>query len=783
MEISTRSGRYVFGLSLLIVFVVSFAVSSPAQSSIITTHAGSAVPESSAQAITHPIDQPSGVVLDGAGGFYVSSAIQNRVYRVTADGALTLIAGNSSAGFSGDGGPATSARLNRPSGIALDAAGNLYIADTWNGRVRKVNAAGVISTIGDTPLANPQSVAVDATGNLYIADTWNGRVRKVTADGVMTIVAGNGTIGFSGDGGPAASAQIGIPSAVAVDAAGNLYISDTANHRIRKVTVNGVISTVVGDGRTIRGGGDGGPATSAQINGALGLALDAAGNLYIADAYDSSIRKVTPDGVISTIDGGLVRFDVGDQVIFFAQFRFPSGVAVDATGNVYIADTNNSRVSRVTAGGVISTVAGVGIGFVGDGGPATSARLLSPTDVAVDAAGNLYITDSTNSRIRKVTADGVISTVAGRGINVPTHLGDGGLATSALLFYPRSIAVDAAGNLYIAEGNHNIRKVTADGVISTIAGSTRFGFGGDGGPATSALLGSPTGVAVDAAGNLYIADSYNQRIRKITVDGMISTIAGTGTYGFSGDGGPAISAELASPSGVAVDTAGNLYIADLGNFRVRKVTAGGLISTIAKGNADADEEGFGPQDIAVDAAGNVYVVGLSWDKDSVTKVTPGGVISIVAGNGISGFSGDGGSAASAQINRPLGITVDAAGNLFIADTLNNRVRRVANATDPPLVTTVQFNPSIIAVGSFWTATFSGTNLTDQTYFDVRFQRQGSGIDQVAVNWQRGTAAPHSVSSGTDTGTWIVTGVRPHQEISDHSADFVSVSGRLEVQNQ
>jgi len=738
MEISTVRSRYVSGLSLLIAFV-SFAVSSPAQSSIITTRAGSALPERSAQAVTHPIDQPSGVVLDGAGGFYVASAIQNRVYRVTADGALTLIAGSSSAGFSGDGGPATSAKLNRPSGIALDAAGNLYIADTYNLRVR-----------------------------------------KVTADGAMTIYAGNGTIGFSGDGGPAISAQIGVLSAVAVDAAGNLYISDTTNHRIRKVTVNGVISTVVGDGGITPSGGDGGPATSAQINGALGLALDAAGNLYIADAYNSSIRKVTPDGVISTIGGGLVRFDFVDRVVFFPQFRFPSGIAVDATGNVYIADTNNSRVSKVTAEGVISTVAGVGIGIVGDGGPASSARLLFPSDVALDAAGNLYIADTANSRIRKVTADGVISTVAGNGIQVPTHLGDGGPATSALLFHPRSVTVDAAGNLYIAEGNHNIRKVTAGGVISTIAGSTRVGFGGDGGPATSAQLGFPTGVAVDAAGNVYIADSYNHRIRKITVGGMISTIVGTGTYGFSGDGGPAISAELAAPSGVAVDTAGNLYIADLGNFRVRKVTPGGLISTVARGNDDAIEEGFGPQDVAVDAGGNVYVVGLSWDKDSVTKVTPGGVISIVAGNGISGFSGDGGPATSAQINRPLGVAVDAAGRIYIADTVNNRVRRVRDTTGLPLVTGIQFDPAGVSVQSSWTATLFGINLTNQTYFDLRFRRPGSSTDEVALNWQQGTAASHSVPNGTEAGTWTVTGVRAHQDIGDHTDDFVPVSKTLTV---
>jgi uncharacterized protein (TIGR03437 family) len=322
-------------------------------------------------------------------------------------------------------------------------------------------------------------------------------------------VAGNGTDGFSGDNGPATSAQLYYPYGVAVDPHGNIYIADFANNRIRKVS-NGVITTVAGVGPvgSYGGfGGDGGPATSA----ALGA---------------------------------------------------PMGVAVDSAGNLYIADTSNSRIRKVS-NGVITTVAGnAAAGFSGDGGPATSASLSWPMGVAVDPVGDLYIADYSNQRIRKV-ANGVITTVAGGG----TSLGDNGPATSAQLYYPRGVAVDPAGNLYIADsGLDRVRKVSS-GVITTVAGNGTPGFSGDGGPATSAQLSSPSGVGVDAAGNLYIADTNNNRIRKVS-NGMITTVAGNGVAGPSGDGGPATSAWLSEPYGVAVDSAGNIYVADTGSSRI-----------------------------------------------------------------------------------------------------------------------------------------------------------------------------------------------------------------------
>ena len=336
-----------------------------------------------------------------------------------------------------------------------------------------------------------------------------------------------------------------------------------------------------------------------------------------------------------------------------AQLSWPEGVALDAAGNLYIADIT-SRIRKVGVDGNISTVAGTGIfGFSGDGGPATSAQLSWPESVAVDTAGNLYIADLRNYRIRKVDATGVISTVAGTGIF--GYSGDGGPATSAQLANLYSVAVDSAGNLYIA-GNHHIRKVDAStGNISTVAGSGEQGYSGDGGPATAAQLTFPDGVEVDAAGNLYIADTGNRCIRKVDIDGNISTIAGTGTRGFSGDGGPATAAQLRWPRGVAVDTAGNLYITD-GN-RIRRVDTDGNISTIA-------------------------------------------------GTGTEGFSGDGGPATAAQLAHPYDMVLDAAGNLYIADYSNNRIRRLTRissggvilATGAPVVKSISPNAIISVFG-------------------------------------------------------------------------------------
>jgi uncharacterized protein (TIGR03437 family) len=348
--------------------------------------------------------------------------------------------------------------------------------------------------------------------------------------GIITTVAGNGAQTSSGDGGPATSASL-APWGVAVDASGSLFIADPFNNRIRKVSASGIITTVAGNG-TQGFSGDGGPAISAFLNNPEGVAVDASGNLFIADSGNSRIRKVSASGIITTVAGngsGSFASHPGDGGPATSVPLSPFGVAVDASGNLFIADSGNGRIRKVSASGIITTVAGGGNGsFSGDGGPATSASLQGPFGVTVDASANLFIADSLNNRIRKVSASGIITTVAGSG--------------SVDVFTPQA------------------------------GWSRNGGFSGDGGPATSALLNNPMGVAVDASGNLFIADSFNNRIRKVSASGIITTVAGNGTEGFSGDAGPATLASLANPFGVAVNASGNLFIADGGgNNRIREV--------------------------------------------------------------------------------------------------------------------------------------------------------------------------------------------------------------------
>ncbi len=327
-----------------------------------------------------------------------------------------------------------------------------------------------------------------------------------------------------------------------------------------------IITTVAGNG--INGYCcDGSAATAAELNNPAGVAVDAVGNIYIADYYNNIIRKITPSGIIITIAGnGTAGFGGDGGSATAAELRTPSGVTMDAIGNIYISDYSNNIIRRVTPAGIISTIAGNGTpGFSGDGGNATNAELDGPYGVVVDAIGNIYFTEDFNGIIRKVTPVGIISTIA------------------AGLSYPKGIALDATGNIYIADdGNNRIRKVTLAGIISTLAGNGISGFSGDGGNATNAELNSPRGVVVDAIGNIYISDDGNHRIRTVTPAGIISTLAGNGSAGFSGDGGNATMAELYNPRGVAVDATGNIYIADWDNNRIRKVTPGSLsVATLA----------------------------------------------------------------------------------------------------------------------------------------------------------------------------------------------------------
>jgi len=335
--------------------------------------------------------------------------------------------------------------------------------------------------------------------------------------GIITTISGDGAFGYTGDGGAATAAELYYPYGVAVDGSGNIYIADQSNNCIRKVNTSGVITTIAGNG-TPGYSGDGGAATAAELSYPTGVAVDGSGNIYIADYGNSRLRKVNSSGVITTFAGnGTIGYSGDGGAATAAELYYPYGVAVDGSGNLYIADQYNNRIRKVNTSGVITTIAGNGTyGYGGDGGAATAAELGGPTGVAVDGSGNIYIADYGYSRIRKVNTSGVITTLAGNG--TAAYSGDGGAATAAELAYPYGVAVDESGNIYIADyGNCRIRKVNSSGVITTLAGNGTPGYTGDGGAATAAELNAPMGVAVDGSGNiLYIADCSNNRLRRVT---------------------------------------------------------------------------------------------------------------------------------------------------------------------------------------------------------------------------------------------------------------------------
>ncbi|MEI6567939.1 MAG: cadherin-like beta sandwich domain-containing protein, partial [Verrucomicrobiota bacterium] len=767
---------------------------------------------------------PVDTAVDGMGNVYVADFQSHRIRKITPAGVVSTLAGSTSGYAEGLG---TQAMFNCPSGVAVDGSGNVYVADLSNNRIRKITPAGEVTTLAGNAtsgyadgtgaaatFAAPGGLAVDATGNVYVADTGNNLIRRITAAGEVTTLAGSGVGGFAD--GTGTNAVFNSPSQVAVDSATNVYLVD-GNNRIRKITPAGDVTTLAGSG--VDGYADGN-GTNASFSQPYGLAADADGNVYVADTGNNCIRKITPTGDVSTLAGDQTNSGYLDGMGAAARFNGPYGLAVDAATNVFVVDQLNDRVRKVTPAGVVTTVTGSSQGSMD--GPANVAQFHWPAGVAVDREGTLYVGDWYNHSIRKIAFQPGLLTRSGlTGLSVlsvsnaitgllaettyycratgtnmmgfnsgalmsfttlSTNASLSGLALSQGALTPALGAVALNYGVALANSvttititptlaNANatmtinggtalsgagyqvtnlltgtttltlvvtaqdgltvktylldifrmpppptVTTVAASGltsggatlnasinpnggaagvyfqwltssnfesVVSTVAGSS---FGYLDATGTEAMLNTPYGAAVDSTGNIFVADYWNHRIRKIDMAGVVTTFAGSGTGGTAN--GTGTIAQFFQPTGVAVDGADNVYVADFGNHLVRKITPAGVVTTLAGSfrgyvNGAALAARFDmPWGIAVDSATNVYVGDTSMISHGIRKITPAGVVTSLAGGtatvgGVAGFAD--GNATNALFNKPKGIAVDASGTVYVADASNHRIRKVTSA--------------------------------------------------------------------------------------------------------
>ncbi|GEM_PF-788267 len=676
----------------LAVFTALAAQFSYSQSYLTTTVAGSNRLLDGQPAKTVPLRYPYGIAQDSAGNVYFADSDDNRIRKVDANGIISTVAGTGQAGFSGDGGPAIKAELDSPQGVKLDGKGNLYIADYNNNRVRKiVLATGVITTIagsddyhysGDGKIAtsaglDPFDIAVDSAGNVYVADYFNNRVRKVSAtDGTISTIAGTGVPG-DGDNIAATQAALYGPRGISVDASGFVYFLDEVNNRIKRIDqANNKISTVAGTGDFGYGepqlDGDGGLATKAFLTFPYSTAIDSNGNLLITCVVE--VWRVTlADGKIHFIAGSDSQGFGGDGgAPTSAKFLVPLYIAGAPNGDILLADVGNQRIRRIH-NGIIDTLAGTSIL---DNISATTAFLNDPDGLALDSKGNLVIADTGDSRIRYVAPSGTINALLGTGAR-----GTG----NNQLYFPSGTAFDAQGTMYIADtANNRVMRVPVGGSATVFAGGNGAGYSGDGKFAPQARLAAPSAVAADPAGNVYIADSDNFVIRMVDANQNISTFAGTGNPKATGDNNSAKNAGL-SVYDLAIFN-GALYFSDILNSRIRKIDLSTKIITTVAGIGTPGYSGDGgsplsaqlslPLGIAFDAAGNLYIADAG---NSVIRMVSGSKITTIAGNGAYAFNMETGTALGVSID-PSRIAVGKDGTIYFTDRSNDRVRKLVPQT-------------------------------------------------------------------------------------------------------
>ena len=670
--------KYVLPL-LLILLAVLTALSVRAQSTYepytFTTFAGLPPGSADGTGSAARFNSPSGVAVDSAGNTYVADTVNSTIRKITPAGVVTTFAGLAGSTGSANG-TGSAARFNGPVAVTIDNIGNIFVADTNNHTIRKITPARVVSTFaglaGNDGSANgtgstarftfPSALAVDSANNIYVADTDNSTIRKITPARVVSTFAGSaGSIGTAD--GTGSAARFNFPAGVAVDRAGtgNIYVGDTSNFTIRQITPAGVVTTLAGS--PLMRGGANGTGSAARFLLPEGMAVDSGGNIYVADQDASTIRKIAPGGVVSTFAGSFTKSGSLNGTGSAARFNLPADVAVDSSNNLYVADSNNCTIRKITPAAAVTTLAGLASAGHTNG-TGSAARFDFPDGVAVDTTGKIYVADTVESAIRKITPTAVVSTFAG----LPGTSGYvDATGTAARFRFPRWLTVGALDNVYVGDTfNFVVRKITPNAVVSSVVTM----------PANGA--GEVRGVAMDSSGNIYTADQPHHTIRKITPEGTATIFAGLNDTPGSANGTGSV-ARFNFPTGLAVDGAGNVYVADSGNNTIRKITPAAKVTTFAGsaglfGNTDGTGTAArfnGALGVAVDHSGNVFVTDTG--NNTIRKITPARVVTTLGGLALSPGTSDG-AGINARFNSPRGMAVDSAGNIYIGDTANHTIR-------------------------------------------------------------------------------------------------------------
>jgi len=685
---------------------------------------------------------PAGVATDALGNVYVADEANNLIRKISPAGVVTTLAGSGARG-SADG-IGIAASFYGPVGVATDASGNVYVADTFNNLIRKVSPAGVVSTLagsGSPGSANgmataasfyhPFGVATDASGNLYVADCNNNLIRKISPLGAVTTLAGSGAY-ISTDGTGTAASFYG-PVGVATDALGNVYVADYNGLVIRKISTTGVVTTLAGSGAPGSANGNG---RAASFFCPSGVATDASGNIYVADNNNNLIRKISPSGVVTTLAGSGAAGSA-NGIGIAASFNQPGSVSTDASGNVYVADANNNQIRKITPAGVVTTLAGSGAaGSVNT--TFTSASFNNPTGVATDAPGNVYVADAGNNLIRKVSPAGVVSTLAGSG----TQGSINGQGPTASFYQPTGVATDASGNVYVAdELNNLIRTITPGGTVATLNCT-----------GTAASFSSPFGVATDASGNVYVADEGNASIKKVIPSGVVSILAPVG-------------AVAGGPTGIATDALGNVYEVDPALQQIGKISPSGVMSILAGSGMQGSANGppatfYRPLGVATDALGNVYVADTY--NNMIRKISPAGVVTTLAGSVSPGSANGTGTAAS--FAGPAGVAADAFGNVYVADGENNLIRKITvtgYSISPVLPTGLSFDattgtitgtPTALSASAAYTVTAYNLLGSSSATFNIAVVPNLPTLQAQDVTFSNTTSASTTVSWVNGNGT-------------------------------